>query len=113
MILNPRRAHWAADPAAFERGELFEEQVQWELDALEKADLIAMYLVPGTRSPISLLELGLYARSGKLVVSCPDGFWRKGNVEAVCRRYGVPTFGALDDLMVEIRSRVEAIELGR
>ena len=35
------------------------------------------------RAPITLLELGLFARSGKLIVCCPDGYWRKGNIEVV------------------------------
>lgn len=49
-----------------------------------------MYFAPTTRAPITLLELGLFAQSGRLVVCCPDGFWRKGNVEVVSARYGVP-----------------------
>jgi hypothetical protein len=69
---------------------MFREQVEWELDGLERADLIAMWFAPQTKSPITLLELGLTARSGRLLVGCPDGFWRKGNVEVVCARYGVP-----------------------
>ncbi len=56
-------------------------QVEWELCALEHCDLIVMLLCHGTLSPISLLELGLFAASRRLVVCCEDGFWRKGNVE--------------------------------
>ena len=37
----------------------FPEPVRWELDMLDAADLVVMYLAPGTRSPVSLLELGL------------------------------------------------------
>jgi hypothetical protein len=103
VILNPRRPDWdgtwrqeAADPR-------FLEQVSWELDMLEAADIVAMYLAPGTRSPVSLLELGLCARSGKLRVCCPPGYWRRGNVEAVCGRYGIPLFGALDELIESLR----------
>jgi hypothetical protein len=44
-----------------------------------------MYLAPGTQSPVSLLELGLCARSGKLKVGCPEGFWRRGNVKVASR----------------------------
>jgi hypothetical protein len=62
-----------------------------------------MYFAPGTQAPITLLELGLVAPSGKLIVSCPDGFWRKGNVEIVCARFGVPVVDELE----------EAIELTR
>ena len=41
-------------------------------------------------APISLLELGLLlgnpAKKGKVVVCCPKGYVRRGNVEIVCRR---------------------------
>jgi hypothetical protein len=76
----------------------FREQVEWELTALEKADLIAMYFDPATKSPVSLLELGLFARTGKMIVCCPEGFWRKANVDIVCENYGVKQVESLDDL---------------
>jgi hypothetical protein len=80
--------------------------VEWELEAQERAELILMYFAPSTKAPITLLELGLFARTGKLVVACPDGFWRKGNVEVVCSRYGVPLVGHLDTLIAEGRARL-------
>ncbi|MDB4962563.1 MAG: hypothetical protein JWP01_2562 [Myxococcales bacterium] len=88
-ILNPRRNEWDASWRQSIDEPRFREQVEWELDGLDRADVIAMWFAPETRAPITLLELGLYARSGKLVVGCPDGFWRKGNVEIVCARVGI------------------------
>ena len=82
----------------------FREQVEWELDAQEAADLIAFYFSPATRSPITLLELGLTAGRRRAVVRCPEGFWRKGNVDIVCDRYGIPQVATLDDLAGYIRS---------
>lgn len=73
---------------------------------LEAADIVAMYVAPETKAPVSLLELGLHARSGKLRVCCPDGFWRQGNVEMVCARYGVPLFDTLDALISGLRASV-------
>ncbi len=70
---------------------------------LEAADIVVMYLAPGTKSPISLLELGLCAHSGKLKVCCPEGFWRRGNVEIVCMRHRIPLFETLDDLIIDLR----------
>jgi hypothetical protein len=86
----------------------FREQVEWELEGLERATVVAMYFAPGTRSPVTLLELGLFARSGKLLVCCPEGFWRKGNVEVVCARYGVPLVNELAELVGLLRGRVGA-----
>ena len=101
-ILNPRRDAW--DPTWEQRIDhpQFRAQVEWELAAQERASLIAMYFAPATQSPVTLLELGLFARSGKVTVCCPDGYWRKGNVEIVCARYGVPMVGSLDALVASI-----------
>ena len=98
LLLNPRRDNWDASWLQDKTDPRFREQVEWELNALEAANLIVIYFAPHTKSPISLLELGLFARSGKLIVCCPDGFWRKGNVELVCEKYGVKQVESLNDL---------------
>ena len=90
VIFNPRRDDWDSSWVQSVTNPQFTNQVTWELMALEKADVIALYLDPATKSPISLLELGLHAGSGKLIVCSPEGFYRKGNVDIVCLRYGVP-----------------------
>ena len=88
-IWNPRRVEWDATWRQSIDEPRFREQVEWELEAQERADMLVMYFAPETRAPITLLELGLFARSGKLVVCCPDGYFRRGNVQVVCQRYGV------------------------
>lgn len=93
VALNPRRDEWDASWRQSIDEPRFRAQVEWELDGLDRADVIAMWLAPDTRAPITLLELGLCARGGKLVVGCPDGYWRKGNVEIVCARFGIPLVG--------------------
>jgi hypothetical protein len=62
-----------------------------------------MYFAPATRAPITLLELGLFARRGRLLVCCPPYYWRKGNVDVVCQRYGVRTVESLNVLVTEVR----------
>jgi hypothetical protein len=103
VILNPRRDDW--DDSWEQRADnpQFFEQVSWELDMLDAADIVVMYLAPGTKSPVSLLELGLCARSGKLMVCCPEGFWRRGNVEMVCQRHQIPLFDTLDGLIADLK----------
>jgi hypothetical protein len=89
-IFNPRRDNWDNSWKQSINDPRFKEQVDWELTGLELAEYIYMYFDPKTKSPISLLELGLYANyPKKLFVVCPDGYWRKGNVEVVCARYGI------------------------
>lgn len=97
-IYNPRRDDWDSTWEQTSYNPPFREQVEWELAALKRADWILMYLQPGTKSPISLLELGLYASSGKLVVCCPEGFWRKGNVDIVCQKYYIKQVSTLKEL---------------
>jgi len=103
IVLNPRRADWNPDwrPEADEPE--FVRQVEWELAALESADVIVMYFAPDTQSPISLLEMGLHARGGKLIVLAPDGFWRKGNVDITARAYGVRQVQTMDELTAAVR----------
>ena len=96
-IYNPRRPDWDASWVQRADNPQFREQVEWELRAMERVDRILLYFDPATKSPISLLELGLF--HAKMVVCCPEGFWRKGNVDIVCERYSVPTVRTLDQLV--------------
>lgn len=95
-VFNPRRPDWDSSWKQEYSNPQFAQQVNWELDCLDVADIILLYFVPDTKSPISLLELGLYADSKKLWVVCPEGFWRKGNVDIVCARKNIPLFDSLD-----------------
>jgi hypothetical protein len=80
--------------------------VEWELDGLQRADVIAMHFDPATQAPITLLELGLFAATGKVIACCPPGYWRRGNVEVVCARYGVPLLSELPALVEAVRERL-------
>lgn len=107
-VLNPRRVAWDASWRQELDDPRFAEQVEWELDHLERADLIVWYAAPGTTSPISLLELGLHARAGKVLACCPPGFQRRGNVAAVCRRHGIAMHDDLDGLVTALQRRIDA-----
>jgi Nucleoside 2-deoxyribosyltransferase like len=106
LILNPRRDDWDSSWEQQAANAQFVEQVNWELDMLDAADIIVMYFAPDTMSPISLLELGLYAKSGKLRVCCPSSFWRSGNVEVVCQRHGIPLFDDLEELLASLHRTI-------
>jgi hypothetical protein len=105
-FLNPRRTDWDSSWSQDIHNEQFVEQVTWELNSLEMAQIVIMYFDPNTKSPISLLELGLHAKEQKLVVLCPDGFWRKGNVDVVCEFYGINQVDTFDELIEFIRSTI-------
>lgn len=103
-IYNPRRLDWDSSWKQDISNDPFNQQVNWELDHLERSDLIIMYFLPGSQSPISLLELGIFYK--KMVVCCPDGFWRKGNVDIVCKRYNIPQFNSIEDLLVWLKNKM-------
>lgn len=91
IIYNPRRPDWDSSWEQSIDHPDFNVQVNWELDMIDHSDLVFMYFLPGSQSPITLLELGIIAGSApeKLWVCCPTGFWRKGNVDIICDRYGI------------------------
>jgi hypothetical protein len=105
-FLNPRREDWDSSWKQDIDNENFVEQVMWELESLEMAHIIIMYFDPNTKSPISLLELGLHAKEQKLIVLCPEGFWRKGNVDVVCEYYGINQVDTFDELIEFIRANI-------
>lgn len=105
-FLNPRREDWDSSWKQDIHNDNFVEQVIWELSSLELAQIVIMYFDPNTKSPISLLELGLHAKEQKLVVLCPEGFWRKGNVDVVCEFYGINQVDTFDELIEFIRSTI-------
>lgn len=112
VVLNPRRDDWDSSWVQSIDDDKFRQQVEWELDALSQADIIAMYFDPATKSPITLLEFGLYAKDEKLIVCCPEGYWRKGNVDVVCKRFGILHVNSLGELMIEICVRFMNLKFG-
>jgi hypothetical protein len=90
-ILNPRRDDFDVSQEQSINNPYFKEQVNWELDGLDRADLIVMYLQPDTLSPISMMEIGIYINTldwnKQMVICVPDGFWRRGNIEVLVDRY--------------------------
>jgi hypothetical protein len=100
-ILNPRRSDWDSSWEQKISNEKFNEQVNWELQGLEDSEWVLLYFDPNTKSPITLLELGLIAglNPKKLLVICPEGFYRKGNVDIVCDRYKIKQYDSIESLI--------------
>lgn len=103
FFYNPRRESWDNSWEQKFENPQFYQQVNWELDALERADYIVLNLLPDSKSPITLLELGLFAKSGKLLVCCPDEFYRSGNIQIVCDKYRIPLYKNLTELKEDLR----------
>ena len=113
LLFNPRRADWNPAWQASSDEPEFVRQVRWELQALEAADIVLMYFAPGSQSPVTLLEMGLHARGGKLIVAAPQGFWRKGNVDITADHYGVSRVEDIDALIAAVRQRVAELQQAR
>jgi len=107
VLLNPRRDAWDASWKQTMDSPKFVEQVDWELKGQEDADYILMYFDPNTKAPITLMELGLFHDHEGLIVCCPEGFWRKGNVEFVCDKYGITLVHTFEDMIKTIKSELE------
>jgi hypothetical protein len=106
-IFNPRRDEWDSSWEQRESNPQFNHQVNWEMNRLEESDIIFMYFSPETKSPISLLELGMH-KDDNILVCCPDGFWRKGNVEIVCSRNNIPLYNNLKEAIGSLISKIKS-----
>lgn len=98
-IYNPYRADWDSAWREDVNFAPYREQVLWELDKQAKADLVVVYFHPATQAPVSLLEFGLSAEvPGKVIAVCPEGYWKRGNVQVVSQKFGVELLDDIEEL---------------
>ncbi|EXF74430.1 hypothetical protein CFIO01_01908 [Colletotrichum fioriniae PJ7] len=110
VIFDPFRPDWDSTWKEDISDERFSNQVKWELDMQERADIIVVYFEPETEGHISLLELGLCARSGgKVIVACPEGYKKRGNVQVVCSRYEIPFVESYEELVVKLIQKLQML----
>lgn len=83
-IYNPRRDNWDASLEQRISNPQFLEQLEWEYLAMELASKLFFYFDPNTKSPT--------VDPDDMTVVCPDGFWRKGNVEFICNKFDITVF---------------------
>lgn len=117
---NPRGDHCDTSLEQSINNTVFREQVEWELQAIDEADIIVFYFVPGAKSEISLLNLGRCSEKyayADVIVCCPNGYWRKGNVDIVCKKAHfrqVENISKLADAVRELHDRhIKDIEESR
>lgn len=106
-VLNPRRDEWDANASE----SLLREQIEWELDAQESADLRVYVFAPNTLSPITLLELGAYHHKPTLVYVDRD-YRRALNVELLCQRLRVSYTNNWNEFEMRLRNRLEPMLCG-
>lgn len=110
LVLNPRRDDWRSEWAPVMENPDFYAQVEWELDGIKACDVLAMYFAPGTNAPITLMEFGICAATApqKMIVCCPEGFYRKGNVDIACARYGIEQVADFNSLIQSTLAKLKA-----
>ena len=114
LILNPRRDDYDVNQKQDVNNPYFEEQLEWDHDGLDAADIVLFYFEPNTKSPITLEELGLVAHNvfvgfKKSVVLCPEGFWRKGNVDYTVRRYDFDEANSFEELIEKAKFYIKQV----
>lgn len=92
VIFNPRRDEWPNEGSS----EVI-RQIKWEHKRMDESDIIVINILPDSKSPISLMEIGMYNESGKLLVFCTDEFYRFDNVRIVCEKYNIKLFETNDN----------------
>lgn len=113
-ILDPTRTDWDATWREDESDPRWVTQVEWELEAMDRADILAVYLSGESGRPeagiIGMLELGLgVGGKGKdrVVVCCVDGFGKEGNVRMVGRKYGIEVRGDVDSFVEAVMRKLD------
>jgi hypothetical protein len=103
IILNPRRDNWDSSWEQKKENIEFREQVEWELYGIKNSSIVIFNFLPNSKSPITMLELGLCLNEQKALVCCPEGFWRKGNIDVSCAFFGIPVFIDYDEFKENIK----------
>ena len=96
-VLNPRDSSWELTIEQTDSDPKFRKQVDWEQDGLLHSSLIFMYFMGGSRSIISMSELGQYCNSGKVIVSADKNYFKRGNIEVLSRRNSFPLYDNLQE----------------
>jgi len=95
-VYNPRRGYW--DSNWGEGSEELKEQISWEINQQLNATYRLYYFTSNSVSPISLLELGLFASRGERnIVVCPEGYAKRTNVLFIADMYDMLILDSLED----------------
>lgn len=105
-------ATWVQDYHDAGAGARFRAQLDWELARQDAASAVVLFFDARSEAPVSLLELGLACGrgggGGRAIVGCERAYGKRGNVQAVCARYGLPLVeeGGVEALASRVASAV-------
>jgi hypothetical protein len=86
-----------------------DEYGDWDLSALNRADLILINIVNQVNLSIPFWELGFSIKSSKLYVNCYVECPERNPIESLCREYKIPLFSTLPKLIDYTRNYLKAI----
>lgn len=112
LILNPRRDDWDASWEQSIDNPEFKQQVTWELDAQEAADMVLFVFTKDSKAPITFLEFGLYGPDKDSMVCAEEGFYRQGNLDIVAERFNIPIYHNMDDMIEDLQRVMTEHQLG-
>ena len=107
LILNPRRDDWNASMEQVASNPQFKEQVMWEVNAMEAANLVVYVFTKDSKAPITFFELGAFGTTKDAIVCAEDGFYRQGNVDIYCEHWGVSIYHNLDEMIADLHALLE------
>jgi hypothetical protein len=107
-IYNPRRPDWDSSWKQTSTDPKFSEQVNWELDFINAATNVFMFIGAESKAPISLLEFGIIAssRPKKLTICVEEGFYRRGNIEVVCERHDITLYSDFKQAVEKLKLKM-------
>lgn len=116
-IYNPRRDDWDSTWKQDINNKQFNDQVTWEQEHMLGADIVFFYFDPKGQAPITLLELGQclgtyndgVGKPHQVIVCCPEGYWRKGNVDIVCDAAGILVHTNIEDAIIALKASINAV----
>lgn len=112
VLFNPRRDDWDSSWVQTPSDLNFNRQVRWELDHLEKADLIVVVFPNESKAPISFLELGLMiGMRKKVIICCGTEFYRRGNLLMLSNRYDIEWADTIEQLVQKIKRNTKFNDL--
>lgn len=111
-FFNPRRDDWDSSWEQTIENDQFRTQVMWELDHLLKCDIALFFIEGTTKSPITLMEIGLLSiphteGKTKVLICCEEGFWRRGNVEVMAYKFNMPLVSTLSELKKKLKDMLK------
>jgi hypothetical protein len=103
-ILNPRRDDWDASWEQSADNAQFAQQVRWEYDAMDAADMIIYVFTKDSKAPITMYELGRFAREKDSLVCVEEGFYRQGNMDIYCHLDEIPVYHNMEAMLEDLKA---------